>query len=106
MILRLDQNTTLHLVDIRVEEDKRSLLDLVIGAFQSFSRSPHSLGVSTPYLNAVGSKIFLADMLGLAKIPPALSLAVTTALLAAGVIWSLIKTRPNSTRSVGGGRSG
>jgi tetratricopeptide (TPR) repeat protein len=50
--LRLDQNTTLHLLDIRVEEHERSLLDLVIGAFQSFSRTPHSLGVNTPYLNA------------------------------------------------------
>jgi tellurite resistance protein TerC len=54
----------------------------------------------------IGSKIFLADMLGLTKIPPALSLAVTTALLAAGVIWSLVKTRPNVTRSIGGGTSG
>lgn len=54
----------------------------------------------------IGSKIFLADMLGLAKIPPALSLAVTTALLATGVIWSLVKTRPNATRSIGGGTSG
>jgi tellurite resistance protein TerC len=41
----------------------------------------------------IGSKIFLADMLGLAKIPPALSLSVTLALLAGGIIYSLIKTR-------------
>jgi tetratricopeptide (TPR) repeat protein len=51
-ILRLDENTTLHLLDIKVEAQERSLLDLVIGAFQSFSRTPHTLGVSTPYLNA------------------------------------------------------
>lgn len=50
----------------------------------------------------VGSKIFLADMLGLAKIPPALSLAVTMALLATGVIWSVVKTRSNAARSIGG----
>jgi len=37
----------------------------------------------------IGSKTFLADMLGLAKIPPALSLV----LLAGGTIYSLIKTR-------------
>lgn len=41
----------------------------------------------------IGGKIFAADMLGLAKIPPALSLGVTLALLGAGVGYSLWKTR-------------
>lgn len=41
----------------------------------------------------IGSKIFVADMLGLAKIPPAISLSVTFAILAAGVGISLWKTR-------------
>ncbi len=41
----------------------------------------------------IGSKIFLADLLGLEKFPPALSLAITFGLLAAGVVWSLVKTR-------------
>jgi tellurite resistance protein TerC len=41
----------------------------------------------------IGSKIFLADLLGLEKIPPAISLAVTFLILIAGVIWSLWKTR-------------
>jgi tellurite resistance protein TerC len=41
----------------------------------------------------IGSKIFLADALGLAKIPPAASLAVTFAILAGGVFCSLWKTR-------------
>jgi tellurite resistance protein TerC len=41
----------------------------------------------------IGSKIFVAPMLGLEKFPPALSLAITFSLLAAGVIWSLLKTR-------------
>ena len=41
----------------------------------------------------IGSKIFVADALGLAKIPPAVSLSVTFAILAAGVGWSLWKTR-------------
>jgi tellurite resistance protein TerC len=41
----------------------------------------------------IGSKIFVADALGLAKIPPAVSLGVTFAILAAGVGWSLWKTR-------------
>jgi tellurite resistance protein TerC len=41
----------------------------------------------------IGSKIFVADALGLAKIPPAASLAITFAILATGVGWSLWKTR-------------
>ncbi|WP_289015697.1 TerC family protein [uncultured Methylobacterium sp.] len=41
----------------------------------------------------IGSKIFLADLLGLEKLPPALSLGITFGLLAAGVLWSLWKTR-------------
>ena len=41
----------------------------------------------------IGSKIFVADALGLAKIPPAVSLGVTFAILAGGVGWSLWKTR-------------
>jgi tellurite resistance protein TerC len=41
----------------------------------------------------IGSKIFISDMLGLAKFPPAASLSVTFAILAAGVAYSLWKTR-------------
>jgi tellurite resistance protein TerC len=41
----------------------------------------------------IGSKIFIADALGLAKIPPPVSLGVTFAILAGGVAWSLWKTR-------------
>ena len=41
----------------------------------------------------IGSKIFVADMLGLAKIPPMLSLSVTIGILAVGVFGSLWKTR-------------
>jgi tellurite resistance protein TerC len=41
----------------------------------------------------IGSKIFVADMLGLAKIPPGISLSVTLGLLATGVAYSLWKTR-------------
>ena len=44
-------------------------------------------------LIVIGSKIFVADMLGLAKIPPAVSLTVTLAILAAGILGSLWKTR-------------
>ncbi|MBB6178753.1 TerC family protein [Pseudorhizobium flavum] len=41
----------------------------------------------------IGSKIFVADMLGLTKIPPVVSLGVTLAILAAGIIGSLWATR-------------
>jgi tellurite resistance protein TerC len=41
----------------------------------------------------IGSKIFVADAFGLAKIPPSLSLSITFAILAVGIGWSLWKTR-------------
>jgi tellurite resistance protein TerC len=41
----------------------------------------------------IGSKIFVADALGLAKILPAVSLGITFAILAVGVGYSLAKTR-------------
>ena len=41
----------------------------------------------------IGSKIFVADLLGLGKIPPAISLGITFAILAVGIVWSLWKTR-------------
>jgi tellurite resistance protein TerC len=41
----------------------------------------------------IGSKIFAAPLLGLEKFPPALSLAVTFGILAAGVLYSLWKTK-------------
>ncbi|MCD8497647.1 MAG: TerC family protein [Alphaproteobacteria bacterium] len=41
----------------------------------------------------IGTKIFVADMLGLMKFPPLLSLGVTIAILVSGVIFSLWKTK-------------
>ncbi len=41
----------------------------------------------------IGSKIFVADLLALEKFPPVISLSVTFAILAAGVAYSLWKTR-------------
>jgi tellurite resistance protein TerC len=41
----------------------------------------------------IGGKIFVADALGWEKFPAALSLSITFAILAAGVGWSLWKTR-------------
>lgn len=44
----------------------------------------------------IGSKIFVADMLGLDKFPASISLGVTLALLAGGIIASLISERRSS----------
>lgn len=48
----------------------------------------------------IGSKIFLADMLGIAKIPPLLSLTITLAILAAGIVGSLWATRKDAKKDV------
>lgn len=41
----------------------------------------------------IGSKVFLADLIGVDKLPPVASLAVTLGILAGGVIVSLVKTK-------------
>jgi tellurite resistance protein TerC len=41
----------------------------------------------------IGSKVFVADLLGLEKFPAALSLGVTLAIIAAGILYSLWRTR-------------
>ncbi|MFN4011599.1 MAG: TerC family protein [Pannonibacter sp.] len=41
----------------------------------------------------IGSKIFVADLLGLEKFPAAISLGATFGIIAAGIVWSLVKTR-------------
>jgi len=45
----------------------------------------------------IGSKIFVADLLGWEKFPAAISLGVTFAILAAGIFWSLWRTRSIKT---------
>jgi tellurite resistance protein TerC len=47
----------------------------------------------------IGSKIFVADALGLAKIPPAVSLSITFGILAAGLGYSLWKTKRQPERT-------
>jgi tellurite resistance protein TerC len=54
----------------------------------------------------IGSKIFVADALGIAKVPPILSLAITFAILAIGVGWSLWKTRASDAPDLKPGLSG
>ncbi len=47
----------------------------------------------------VGAKVIAADMLGISKVPPAFSLAVTFCILASGVVVSLLKTRAEAAQS-------
>lgn len=47
----------------------------------------------------IGSKVFIADLMGLAKFPPAVSLGITFAILGAGVGWSLWRTRKDVARA-------
>jgi tetratricopeptide (TPR) repeat protein len=49
-ILRLDQRTTLRLQG--VVEERRSLLDLLLGSVYFFSHQPRALAVDTPFVNA------------------------------------------------------
>jgi len=44
----------------------------------------------------IGSKVFVADLFGLAKFPPTLSLGITFAILAAGVIYSLWRSKADA----------
>ena len=44
----------------------------------------------------IGSKVFAADLLGIDKVPPLISLGVTFAILAAGIVASLIATRSDA----------
>jgi tetratricopeptide (TPR) repeat protein len=49
-ILRLDQDTTVRLAEVPLEASEPSVLDLVFGALQSFSRSPRRVDVGTPHM--------------------------------------------------------
>ncbi len=51
VVLRLDQNTTIRLINVGNKPEEQSLLDVLRGAVQSFSRKPRPLAVNTPYLN-------------------------------------------------------
>ncbi|MGH8509000.1 MAG: FecR family protein, partial [Gammaproteobacteria bacterium] len=52
-VLRIDQNTTMRLLDLSEKPEERSLLEIIKGAFNSMSRQPRRLTVNTPYLNGM-----------------------------------------------------
>ncbi len=68
----------------------RALYFALAAVIDRFAYLKYALAVLLVF---IGSKIFVADALGLAKFPPAASLGITFAILAAGVGWSLYKTR-------------
>jgi tetratricopeptide (TPR) repeat protein len=50
-VLRIDENTTMRLVNVTGVAAERSWLEVARGSIMSFSRKPKLLEVSTPYLN-------------------------------------------------------
>lgn len=71
----------------------RALFFALAAIIHRFEYLKHALAV---LLIFIGSKVFLADLMGLEKFPPALSLGITFAILGAGVAWSLWRTRGHS----------
>jgi len=77
----------------------RALYFALAAVVHRFTYLKHALAV---LLIFIGGKIFIADALGLAKLPAELSLAVTFAILAAGIFYSLWRTRaPNQPATQG-----
>lgn len=68
----------------------RALYFALAAIIHRFHYLKYALGVLLVF---IGSKVFIADLFGLAKFPASVSLGVTFAILAAGVAWSLWKTR-------------
>ena len=71
----------------------RALYFALAAIIHRFHYLKYALGVLLVF---IGSKVFVADLFGLAKFPASVSLGVTFAILAAGVGWSLWKTRDNA----------
>ncbi len=74
----------------------RALYFALVAMVHRFHYLKYALAVLLVF---IGSKIFVADAFGLAKIPPAVSLSITFAILGAGVGWSLWKTREADQKS-------
>lgn len=68
----------------------RALYFALSAMIERFAYLKYALAVVLVF---IGSKIFVADMLGIAKIPPMLSLSITLSILATGIVGSLWATR-------------
>ncbi len=72
----------------------RALYFALAACFERFKYLKQSLSI---ILIFIGSKVFVAELLGLEKFPAGISLGVTLALLAGGVVYSLHKTKAEAT---------
>ncbi len=68
----------------------RALYFALAAVLHRFSYLKQALAVLLVF---IGSKVFVADLLGLEKFPANLSLGITFAILTAGIAWSVWKTR-------------
>ena len=75
----------------------RALYFALSAMIDRFHYLKHALAVLLVF---IGSKVFIADLFGLAKFPPAVSLGLTVAILATGVVYSLRKTAPGRGTAV------
>jgi tellurite resistance protein TerC len=75
----------------------RALYFALAALMHRFVYLKHALAILLVF---IGGKIFVADMLGLAKIPPAASLSITLAILAVGIGASLWKTGGQEGRRI------
>lgn len=77
----------------------RALYFLLVVMIDRFAYLKYALSLVLVF---IGSKIFLADILGLEKFPPAVSMSVTLALLSGGIVFSLLATKPADVRTTAG----
>ncbi len=73
----------------------RSLYFALSAMLHRFVYLQHALAIVLVF---IGGKIFAADLLGVEKVPPELSLGVTLAILAGGILASLWRTRGEAAR--------
>ena len=50
-VLRLDENTTMRLLNVAGAKQEQSFLEVLSGTLKSFIRKPRTMSVSTPYVN-------------------------------------------------------
>jgi tellurite resistance protein TerC len=70
----------------------RSLYFALSSCIERFSYLKYSLAIVLVF---IGSKVFIADVLGLEKFPTDVSLAITISIIAFGVIYSLYRAKPS-----------
>lgn len=77
----------------------RALFFALSAILHRFSYLKYALSILLVF---IGSKIFIADVMGWEKFPPAWSLGITFTILTIGVVYSLYKTRGGAPEAVEG----